>query len=172
MTVQACEAPVSSALGRAKVDTAYFRDAYRAPLTHDQSVVDIFFAIFGYRPAWMNAALIARNRAASLFGLKAPSAQELLHRTRSHDYAVGERIGTWPIHTLTETELIAGLDDKHLDFRLSILIEDGSESRSVVVSTVCNVHNTFGKLYLLFVIPFHKWGVQLLIRRAVAAGRL
>ena len=170
MTVQACEVPVSSALDRTKVDTAYFRDAYRAPLTHDQSVVDMFFAIFGYRPAWMNAALIARNRVASLIGLKAPSAQELLHGTPRHDYAVGERIGTWPIHTLTETELIAGLDDKHLDFRLSILI--GAESRSVVVSTVCNVHNAFGKLYLLFVIPFHKWGVQLLIRRAVAAGRL
>lgn len=170
MTVQACEVPVSSALDRTKVDTAYFRDAYHAPLTHDQSVVDMFFAIFGYRPAWMNAALITRNRVASLFGLKAPSAQELLHGTRSHDYAVGERIGTWPIHTLTETELIAGVDDKHLDFRLSIFIE--AESRSVVVSTVCNVHNTFGKLYLLFVIPFHKWGVQVLIRRAVAAGRL
>ena len=43
---------------------------------------------------------------------------------------------------------------------------------SVVVSTVCVVHNNFGKRYLFFVVPFHRWGVQRLIARAISAGRM
>jgi len=32
--------------------------------------------------------------------------------------------------------------------------------------------NAFGRVYLFFIIPFHKWGVQRLIANAAAAGRL
>jgi hypothetical protein len=34
------------------------------------------------------------------------------------------------------------------------------------------VHNLFGKIYLFFVVPFHRRGVRLLMSRAVAAKRL
>jgi hypothetical protein len=43
---------------------------------------------------------------------------------------------------------------------------------SVVVSTVCWVHNAAGKAYLRLIIPFHRWGVRHLLKRAVRAGRL
>jgi hypothetical protein len=87
-------------------------------------------------------------------------------------YSVGDKIGVWPIFFLTETELVAGRDNKHLDFRLSVLRSTDGEIASVVVSTLCTVHNAFGKLYLFFVIPFHKWGVRRLISNAIIAGRL
>jgi hypothetical protein len=48
---------------------------------------------------------------------------------------------------------------------------DGTNA-SVVVSTVCVVHNWHGRIYLFFVVPFHRWGVKLLLSRAIAAGRL
>jgi hypothetical protein len=35
-----------------------------------------------------------------------------------------------------------------------------------------HVHNLFGKIYLFFVVPFHRYGVKTLLRNAVAAGRL
>ena len=55
---------------------------------------------------------------------------------------------------LSEDEVIAGRNNKHLDFRVSVLkLRDGNGS-SVVVSTVCRVHNLAGKLYLSFVVPF------------------
>jgi hypothetical protein len=87
-------------------------------------------------------------------------------------YKVGDKIGPWPIFGLTEDELVAGRDNKHLDFRLSVLRETNGGSESAVISTVCTTHNAFGKLYLFFIVPFHKWGVQRLISRAMAAGRL
>jgi len=41
---------------------------------------------------------------------------------------------------------------------------------SAVISTVCVVHNWFGRVYLFFVVPFHKWGVRWLISNALAAA--
>jgi hypothetical protein len=43
---------------------------------------------------------------------------------------------------------------------------------SVVVSTICSVHNRAGKLYLFFIIPFHRYGVRKLMANALAARRL
>jgi hypothetical protein len=87
-------------------------------------------------------------------------------------YGVGETIGVWPIFALSEAELVAGRDNKHLDFRLSVLKDTTGTVPSAVISTVCVVHNFFGKVYLFFVVPFHRWGVRWLIARAVAKGRL
>jgi hypothetical protein len=50
-------------------------------------------------------------------------------------------------------------------------VADGGTA-SVVVSTICTVHNAFGKVYLFSIIPFHKWGVRRLIANAIIAGRL
>ena len=52
------------------------------------------------------------------------------------------------------------------------VVEATGIGSTTVVSTVCTTHNAFGKLYLLLVIPFHKWGVQRLMAHAVARGRL
>jgi Protein of unknown function (DUF2867) len=168
-----CEVPVASVLDRKTVQTAYFRDSYRAPLARaDSSVIDVFFGVFGHRPSWMNGALIVRNRIAGACGLDPATDSELLDTQPKDSCRVGENIGPWPIFALTPTELVAGRDDKHLDFRLSILIEQADEVRSAVISTICTVHNWAGRVYLFFIVPFHKWGVKLLIRRAITARRL
>lgn len=171
--VQACAIPPSSLLGGERPTSAYFWDAYRAPLRRPQaSVVDIFFAILGHHPWWMKAALIVRNVLASWCGLDAPRAAEIVHLEVKASYRVGETIGVWQLYALTDIELIAGRDNKHLDFRFSVLKETNGEVPSVVVSTQCTVHNRFGKVYLFFVVPFHKWGVQRLMSRAIIAQRL
>lgn len=173
MTVEECDIPSVSALDRRWIESAYFRDSYRAPLRHAQAgAVEIFTAIFAHHPLWMKMALIVRNRLASFCGLDAPTAREILHPEFKRRYVVGDKIGVWPIFSVSETELVAGRDNKHLDFRLSVLRVADGETASVVVSTICTVHNTFGKVYLFFVTPFHKWGVRRLITSAIIAGRL
>jgi Protein of unknown function (DUF2867) len=136
------------------------------------SVVEIFFGVFGHHPLWMKSILIARNRVASFCGLDAATASELMKPQVKRSYNVGDKIGPWPIFNLTQSELVAGRDNNHLDFRLSVLKEKNGETTSAVISTICTTHNVFGRLYLFFIIPFHKWGVRRLISRAVAAGRL
>ena len=35
----------------------------------------------------------------------------------------------------------------------------GADGTSVVVTTICTVHNLSGKIYLFLVVPFHTYGV-------------
>lgn len=173
MAVVKCDVPMSSALDRSWVLRAYFRDAYRAPLNHSGArLQDIYFAVFAHLPWWMKWILIVRNRVATWFGLSAPTTEEVLHIEVKEGYRVGNKIGLWPIFGLSENELIVGRDNKHLDFRLSVLKLPEGERASAVFSTVCSVHNRYGKIYLFFIVPFHAWGLQRLIASAIAAGRL
>lgn len=173
MSIVACEVPSTSILDHRVVEGAYFRDAYSATVTKtDVDVVEIFFSIFGHTPWWMKLALVTRNRIASLCGLDAPTSAEIMNPDVKSSYRVGEKIGPWPIFSITKTELIAGRDNKHLDFRLSVMKVTNDQVTSTVISTVCTVHNRFGKVYLFFIVPFHKWGLKQLILRAIIAGRL
>ena len=173
MSVVECTVPSASALDRGVVDAAYFTDSYSAPLARSHaSIAALFFALFGHHPTWVKNVLIARNRFASWCGLEVPTASEIINVEIKDSYNVGDKIGPWPIFALSENELIAGRDNSHLDFRLSILRTTENGGPRVVVSTICSVHNVFGKIYLLFIVPFHKWGVRRLIADAITSGRL
>jgi Protein of unknown function (DUF2867) len=164
--------PAESALNRHDVETAWFSDSYVAELkTASLDMADLFEAVLGHHPRWARILLKTRNRAARWAGLEVPPEAAIDRFERKPDYAVGDLIGPWPIYALTENELIAGRDNSHLDFRLSILKLD-LPVPSVAFSTICNVHNRFGKIYLFFIVPFHRWGMRQLMQRAVAAGRL
>jgi len=172
MSVVECDVPRHSALGKDLIERADFRDAYRAPLSRsDRSVVEIFFAIFAQRPGWMKLMLIARNKAAALAGREVPRKSEIMNMEQRDRYFIGEKIGPWPIFFLSSDELVAGRDNKHMDFRLSIMkVHD--DGPSVVVSTLCMVHNKFGQYYLSSITPFHKFGLRRLMASALAAHRL
>jgi hypothetical protein len=173
MNVVECDVPSGSVLSRELIERAYFRDSYRVLLSRRElGVVDIFFGIFGHHPPWMKLLLIVRNKVASLAGLDAPTAADILYVEIKDRYVVGDKIGVWPIFWLSEDELVAGRNNKHLDFRLSVLKVPGGDRTSVVVSTICTVHNLSGKLYLFFVVPFHRYGVRKLMANALAARRL
>jgi hypothetical protein len=173
MHVIECDVPPSSALSRDLIRNAYFRDSYRVPLTRpDLSIVEIFFALFGHTPFWMKALLITRNAIARRFGLEAPTVAEILHPAVRATYNVGDKIGPWPIFHISANEIVAGRNNRHLDFRLSVLRVMDGDAASVVVSTICSVHNFFGKIYLFFIVPFHRTGVKSLMFNAVTAKRL
>lgn len=173
MTVVPCGLPLNTALDRDLIEGAFLTDSYRVRLTRrDASVIDIFFAVFGHHPAWLKAILLIRHRVGAWFGLDAARTAEIVRPTRAATYRVGGTIGPWPIYFLGEGELIAGRDNKHLDFRLSVLKQSTAQDVFAVVSTVCKPHNSFGRIYLRAIEPFHRWGVQRLLSTAVQAGRL
>ncbi len=173
VTIVACPLPVHTALDRALIDNASFSDSYRvALLPAHASVVDIFFAVFGHHPVWLKTILLVRHRVGAWLGLGAASTAQLLNPVRSESYCAGQNIGPWPIYFLGESELIAGRDNKHLDFRLSVQTHTTGEASFATVSTVCRAHNQFGRVYLRVIAPFHKWGVKRLLARAMLAGRL
>jgi hypothetical protein len=173
MNPSPCILPTNTALDATFVEGASFADCYRVRLKDGgASVVEVFLAVFGHHPLWLKLILLTRHRVGSWFGLRASSTAEIMRPAKAANYLVGENIGPWPIVFLSEDEVIAGRDNEHLDFRLSVLKEEAGEGACAIVSTVCRTHNRFGELYLFVVSPFHKWGIQRLLLRAARAARL
>ncbi|MBH5397548.1 DUF2867 domain-containing protein [Bradyrhizobium sp. CNPSo 4010] len=165
--------PVDSRLAETFAQPAWFQDAHRAPLSvWHETMPELFFAIFGHHPSWMKTMLIARNRLAARWGLEVPADDEILAPPLKSSYAVGDRIGPWPIFALEDNEIIAGRDNRHLDFRVSILRTRSGSGNSVTVTTVCRPHNIAGKAYLVAVAPFHIFGMRWLLADAVRMGRI
>ena len=169
MTVVSGPFPAESHMEPERLAAADYWDSFRAPLTRtDAGVTDLFHAVLGHHPMWLKRVLIARNAVARQFGLEAPVAADVLEPALRSDYRVGDVIGVWPTYHLSENELIAGRDNGHLDFRVSVLRDE----QTVAVSTVCNAHNVYGRLYLRVIVPFHRAGLRWLMARAVRSGRL
>lgn len=167
--VAECEPPSDSALETWRVRQAYHRDAFGAPLQRDDlSVTELFAAIFGHHPPAVKAALLLRNALVRCCGLRTAAASEILRPRYKPSYEVGEDIGPWRIFHLDAAELIAGRDNQHLDFRVSLIKQPGR----VVLTTICTVNNRFGAPYLRAVKPFHRAGVRTILNRAVSAGRI
>ncbi len=173
MTVTICDIPPGTCLDAAAIQRADYRDSFRVAVRDpNQSVVELFSAIFGHLPLPMKLLLVARNGLARLIGLEAPTTSEVMNVKVAGPYTPGDKIGVWPLYTLTDAELIAGRDNWHMDFRLSVFRQSGARDSSVIVTTICTVNNLFGRIYLTCIIPFHRFGVQRILANAAAAGRL
>ncbi|MBB6489551.1 DUF2867 domain-containing protein [Rhizobium lusitanum] len=71
--------------------------------------------------------------------------------------AQGPVIGFFPLLSKSARELVMGADDRHLDFRLAILLRaDTAGGRELVVVTVVHCHNWLGRTYLAVITPFHR----------------
>jgi hypothetical protein len=72
------------------------------------------------------------------------------------------------VFDVTPQEVLLGEDDKHLNFRVSFLIEKlGEEEFQLTLITVVNFNNFFGKLYFFPVKPFHKIIVPTMLKGIV-----
>jgi hypothetical protein len=83
------------------------------------------------------------------------------------------RIGIFKVYGKSETEIVLGEDDKHLDFRLSVLrTPDLSPTLGgqLTVSTVVHCHNLLGRAYIFVIAPFHRLVVKASLRRAAHIG--
>jgi hypothetical protein len=66
-------------------------------------------------------------------------------------------IGFFPVLSKSAGELVMGEDDRHLDFRLAVLLRAGAAGdRELVVVTVVHCHNWLGRTYLKVIAPFHR----------------
>ncbi len=124
--------------------------------------------IFSHQPAWISRLVTVRDALVAGLGLKTAKQLESLRAMNK-----GSRVGFFKIYSTTPTEIVLGEDDKHLDFRLSVLCS-GQPSLTgkghLTMSTVVHCHNSFGRLYLHLIAPFHRLVVQASLRRAARVG--
>ena len=124
--------------------------------------------LFSNQPAWIGILTNIRDAIVSRFGLKTASR---LARLPSDVNA--KRISFFKVYSTSETEIVVGEDDKHLDFRVSLLCSTGTgpqAGHTLTASTVVQCHNLLGRSYLFAIAPFHRLVVKASLRRAAEIG--
>jgi len=133
-------------------DKIDYYDTYRIINTTYDTVEGITAKIFKV-PKWVNWLMGIRDSVVGIFGLK-------------NNQAILEgQITRFPIIAQQENEIIMGENDKHLDFRVSILVD--MENTFIYLITIVHFNNFFGRIYFLIVKPFHKIIVKSILNRVV-----
>jgi hypothetical protein len=124
-------------------------------------------AVLGNPSWWFRALLTCRDALVAPFGVK--TSAQLCAQLED---AAPAHIDFFPVVSCTADELVIGADDKHLDFRTSVLIRRSTagERCKLIVTTVVHSHNRLGHLYLLVIAPFHRLVVRANLQRAAATG--
>jgi hypothetical protein len=124
--------------------------------------------VFSQQAPWVGGLMKVRDALVSGLGLKTGK-----HLASLGAKAGQRRVGIFKIYSTGDTEIVLGEDDKHLDFRVSVLCSSApapASGRDLVVSTVVHCHNRLGRVYIFLIAPFHRRVVQSSLRRAARMG--
>ena len=77
-------------------------------------------------------------------------------------------IGMFPVLSETPDRLVAGFDDKHLDFRVVVDVATSGHGQDVTATTLVKTHNLLGRVYLAIILPFHRLIVPVMMRQVAA----
>jgi hypothetical protein len=106
-------------------------------------------------PRWVETLMTLRNCAVAPFGLKTPSPTG----------TSADSIGIFPVVTETPDRLVAGFNDKHLDFRVVVDVVGEAGARQVTATTLVKTHNLLGRTYLAIILPFHRLIARTMMRQ-------
>lgn len=145
-----------------------FLDGQSVPLPHPApDAAGLTIATFFDMPRWVMALLAFRNALVAPLGLKTGGRGDLRPPTREEivdcTYA-----GIFAVHSATPDEVVLGSNDRHLDFRVSILRSVPDDL--VAISTWVRPHNGLGRAYLGLVYPFHRIIVARCLANAARLG--
>ena len=128
-------------------------DSYAITLPHaaPEDLATLTRALFNRPPFWVRGLLRLRDQIVSPLGVKTTTAIRKAGATDGRD-----RIGFFPVLGRSANEFILGEDDRHLDFRASVLLQgEDRGSRRLIVTTAVRCHNFLGRTYLRVIKPFH-----------------
>jgi len=139
-----------------------YADAYRITLPPAGYTVDDFARTFlGATPGWVHRLMAVRERAARLIGLKRVTGRP---QPVAMTFEPGDVAGIFRVFARSADEIVLGEDDRHLDFRVSFLVEGGGTHCRGTVATVVRYHGRLGRAYFLPVRFFHRWIVGAMLR--------
>ena len=140
---------------------AQFADAFRIEI--DDREIDARRAaerMMARQPRWAEALVSLRNFLVTPLGLKTSGATAAGSRETARDM-----IGIFPVVSQTPDRLVAGFNDKHLDFRVVVDVTPPTGVRQITATTLVLTHNRLGRTYLAIILPFHRLIVPALLRQ-------
>ncbi|TYP87984.1 DUF2867 domain-containing protein [Blastococcus xanthinilyticus] len=77
----------------------------------------------------------------------------------------------FPVLGRREDEVLMGLDDRHLDFRVSVRLRRSDDADdALLLTTTVTFHGPLGRLYFALIRPFHRRIVPAMLQSAVTQG--
>lgn len=142
---------------KALLPGAQFADAFRVAVNDDaltarQAAERMFLRL----PRWIGGLMKLRNLVVAPLGLKTPSHAKTI---------AADSIGPFPVISDTPHRLVAGFDDRHLDFRVIVDVTGSPPHRQVTATTLVMTHNLLGRVYLATIMPFHRIIVPAMLRQ-------
>lgn len=122
---------------------------------------EVLVSVFNRSPAWVSALMKLRNWLMKPLGIKidAPDVAEFRRTIENFDSAGLDK---------PANEAILAMDDKHLKFYVSVIVDILPDNRKAVsVSTLVQFHNNLGRIFFFFIRPFHRVIVPATLKRAL-----
>ena len=151
------QAEQSSGLPRLDFADCYHGHVARTGIT----AMEVARAAFDKPPGWVDGLMSVRDGVVGRLGLKTARDAEAA--------AAGSKAGIFPIISEMPNEVVLGLDDKHLDFRIWVSVQGMDGGTDVRMSTLVRLHGWPGRIYLAAVMPFHNLLSRRMLRRALTS---
>ena len=137
----------------------------------DNDVISIGRLFLTSGPKWADSLMLIRDKVVGVFGLK--TSEQLTAEARNPDnfkFQVGEQLDIFKVYAKTENELVLGDDDKHLSFRVSLLLDCKNNDigkKKIMITTMVEYKNIFGRIYFLPVKPIHQLIVKGTLKKMI-----
>ena len=138
----------------------YF-DVYKVT-TEKVGTVDTLINKLFSTPTWVDFLMKTRDRIVNVFGLKSNKGKSI-----KLYYPVGSKAAFFTVVDRNENEIVMAEDDKHLNFRTSVLVDKTTVQTTIYLTTIVHFNNIFERLYFLPVKPFHRLIVKSLLRQII-----
>lgn len=145
------------------LDQIDFYDTF-ATTNHENNLEEITHLVFNNPPLWIQGLFKLRNKLVKLIGLKTEKPADY-----HEDFSVGGYIGFFKIISISDSAIVLGAEDSHLDFRVIVATNDDSKF-NIKVMTLVQYNNSVGKIYMALIKPFHRMVVKQMVKNAYLEG--
>ncbi len=141
----------------ADMDRVDYFDSYMIVKNTPDSVGEVTRKLLK-APGWVNALGRLRDMLVKPFGLKTENDIKNEHSgNQEFDFA--------PVLYRSDQEIVMGMNDKHLYFRLSVLKVAQQKDSQVYLTTVVRFNNLGGRIYFALIRLFHGLIVRTMLKR-------
>lgn len=165
MTIVEPALPKDSLLYK-QMATIHYQDCFASniPTAHPVNITQTTIAFSIGAPNWIKKLEEIRDLIVSPFGLK--TGKGSTHKG-PRTFNRGDQLGIFKIMDMNEKEVILGENDKHLDFRVSLYLQQQPADQQLLCTTAVHFNNRLGKIYFFFVKPFHRLIVPAMIKSTI-----
>jgi len=121
---------------------------------------ELLESVLATQPAWIDMLLWLRDLIVRPFGIKTATRADESQPT-------DDRIAFFSVLDEQPDEIVLGTNDRHLDFRVSLMRKISPNGEQLILTTVVQVHNLLGRAYIRAIDPFHHLVVKRTLLRLV-----